>query len=74
MEEMKSTTYRAMATYHLGVNVRTKDDAKENRVSEADVIKAAKDATEGERTIVFEMRSHDDPLKLLEYTRLAATV
>ena len=71
---MKSTTYRAMATYHLGVNVRTKDDAKENRVSEADVIKAAKDATEGERTIVFEMRSHDDPLKLLEYTRLAATV
>ena len=74
MEEMKSTTYRAMATYHLGVNVRTKDDAKENRVSEDDVIKAAKDATEGERTVVFEMRSHDDPLKLLEYTRLAATV
>jgi|TARA_A100001391_G_scaffold11409_1_gene6770 replicative DNA helicase len=74
MEEMKSTTYRAMATYHLGVNVRTKDDAKENRISEEDVIKAAKDATEGERTVVFEMRSHDDPLKLLEYTRLAATV
>ena len=71
---MKSTTYRAMATYHLGVNVRTKDDAKENRISEEDVIKAAKDATEGERTVVFEMRSHDDPLKLLEYTRLAATV
>ena len=74
MEEMKSTTYRAMATYHLGVNVRTKDDARENRISEDEVIKAAKDATEGERTIVFEMRSHDDPLKLLEYTRLAATV
>ena len=35
---------------------------------------AAKLATQGERTIVFEMRSHDDPLKLLEYTRLAATV
>ena len=63
-----------MATYHVGVNVRTKDDAKENRISEEDVIKAAKDATEGERTVVFEMRSHDDPLKLLEYTRLAATV
>ena len=74
MEEMKSTTYRAMATYNLGVNVRTEDDAKENGISEDDVVAAAKLATQGERTIVFEMRSHDDPLKLLEYTRLAATV
>ena len=74
MEEMRSTTYRAMATYHLGVNVRTKDDAQENGVSEEDVIKSALEATQGERTIVFEMRSHDDPLKLLEYTRLASTV
>ena len=74
MEEMRSTTYRAMATYHLGVNVRTKDDAQENNVSEEDVGKAALEATQGERTIVFEMRSHDDPLKLLEYTRLASTV
>ena len=38
------------------------------------MIEAAKEATKGERTIVFEMRSHDDPLKLLEYIRLAATV
>ena len=74
MEEMRSTTYRAMATYHLGVNVRTKDDAQENGVSEDDVVKAALEATQGELTIVFEMRSHDDPLKLLEYTRLASTV
>jgi replicative DNA helicase len=74
MEEMRSTTYRAMATYHLGVNVRTKDDAEENGVSEDDVVKAALEATQGDRTIVFEMRSHDDPLKLLEYTRLASTV
>jgi len=74
MEEMKSTTYRAMATYHLGLNVRTKDDAVENNISEDKVVEAAKVATKGERTIVFEMRSHDDPLKLLEYIRLAATV
>ena len=74
MEEMRSTTYRAMATYQLGVNVRTKDDARENNISEQQVIDAAKEATQGERTIVFEMRSHDDPLKLLEYTRLAASV
>ena len=74
MEEMKSTTYRSMATYHLGVNVRTKDDARENGIAEKDVIEAAKAATKAERTIVFEMMSHDDPLKLLDYVRLAATV
>ena len=55
------------------MNVRTKDDAQENNVSEEDVVKNL-EATQGERTIVFEMRSHDDPLKLLEYTRLASTV
>ena len=74
MEEMKSTTYRAMATYELGCNVRTKDDARVINISEERVIEAAKTATKGERTIVFEMRSHDDPLKLLQYIRLAASV
>lgn len=73
-EEMKSTTYRAMASYELGMNVRTKDDAKANGVSEEQVIEAAKRATKGERTIIFEMRSHDDPMRILEYIRLAATV
>lgn len=74
MEEMKSTTYRAMATYELGFNVRTKDDARDNGVTEDEVIRAAKAATKAERTIIFEMRVHDDPMKLLEYVRLAATV
>lgn len=74
MEEMKSTTYRAMATYQLGVNVRTRDDATWNGVSEEEVIKAAKEATQGDRTIIFEMMSHDDPLKVLDYVRLSATV
>lgn len=74
MEEMKSTTYRAMATYELGVNVRTKDDAAYNSISEKEVIDAAIAATKGERTIIFEMRLHDDPMKLLEYVRLAASV
>lgn len=73
-EEMKSTTYRAMATYELGVNVRTKDDAKWNGYTEEQVIDAAKAATKGERTIIFEMRAHDDPMKVLDYVRLAATV
>lgn len=74
MEEMKSTTYRAMATYELGVNVRTKDDAKENGISEDEVVQAAQRATKGDRTVLFEMRSSDDPLQLLYYVRLAATV
>lgn len=73
-EEMKSTTYRAMATYELGVNVRTKDDAAWNGYTEDQVIEAAKAATKGERTIIFEMRAHDDPMKVLDYVRLAATV
>jgi len=74
MEEMKSTTYRAMATYELGINVRTKDDARDNGVDEEEVIKAAQKATAGERTIIFEMRVHDNPMKLLEYVRLASSV
>jgi len=76
MEEMKSTTYRAMATYQLGVNVRTHDDAKANNISEDEVIRSAQAAadTDNSRTIIFEMRSHDDPLKLLDHTRTAATV
>lgn len=74
MEEMKSTTYRAMATYELGNNVRTKDDAKENGYTEDEVIQAAIKAAQGDRTVIFEMRSSDDPMKLLDYVRLAATV
>jgi replicative DNA helicase len=76
MEEMKSTTYRAMATYQLGLNVRTQDDAKANNISEDEVIRSAQAAadTDNSRTIIFEMRSHDDPLKLLDHTRTAATV
>ena len=74
MEEMKSTTYRAMATYELGHNVRTKDDAEFNGFTEEQVIEAAKSAVKGERTILFEMRSDDNPLSLLDHIRTAAAV
>ena len=74
MEEMRSTTYRAMATYHLGINVRTKEDAKDNGIPEHRVIEAAKEATQDDRTVIFEMRSHDSPMMLLEHVRLGATV
>ena len=75
MEEMKSTTLRAMATYELGVNVRTKEDAERNGYSLDQVEAAANKIADSEnnRTIIFEMQSHDDPLTLLEYTRMAVT-
>ena len=73
MEEMRSTTYRAMATYQMGVNVRTKEDAASNSVKEDDVIAAAQKMAD-DRTVVFELRSHDDPLKIIDYVRMAATV
>lgn len=74
MEEMRSTTYRAMATYQLGNNVRTKEDAAARGYTEDQVIKAAQEMSANERTVIFELRSHDDPMKLLDYVRLAATV
>ena len=73
MEELQTTTWRAMSTYELGINVRTEEDAKRNGVSEDSVKSSAVKAADG-RTILFEMRSHDDPMKLLEYTRLACSV
>lgn len=74
MEEQKATTYRAMASYELGVNVNTKDDAAENGISEAEVIEAAVRATKGDRTVVFEMRQGDDPMEIVNYIRLAGGV
>jgi twinkle protein len=74
MEEMKSTTLRAMATYELGVNVRTKEDAKENGVSEEQVEQAAIKAAKGDHTIIFEMRPTDEPMEILNYVSLAARI
>lgn len=73
-EEMKSTTYRAMASYELGTNVRTKLDAEQNNITEDQVVEAALKAKKGERTILFEMRSADEPLDILDYIRMAAAI
>lgn len=74
MEEQKATTYRAMASYELGVNVTTKDDARENGISEAEVMDAAVRATKEDRTVVFEMRQGDDPMEIVNYCKLAGGV
>jgi len=74
MEEMKSTTFRAMATYELGVNVRTKEDAKANGFDERQVIEAGQRMARDEHTIPFEMRVHEDPMDILDHVRTAVTV
>lgn len=74
MEEQKSTTYRAFATYELGVNVRTKEDAIANGISEEQVIEAAQMVTQGDRTVVFEMKHGDEAEAVVDYCRLAAGV
>ena len=74
MEEVKSTTYRAMATYELGVNVRTREDEESSGYTEEQVIKAGQKIAGGDNTIVFEMQSHDNPMQLLDYVRLSSTV
>ena len=64
-----------MATYHLGCNVRTHEDADRNGYTLDQVEEAANKIADSEnnRTIIFEMQSHDDPLSLLDYTRMAVT-
>ena len=56
MEEMKSTTLRAMATYHLGCNVRTHEDAGRNGYTLDQVEEAANIIADSDnnRTIIFE--------------------
>lgn len=73
-EEMKSTTYRSMASYALNKNVNTKEDASINGVSEEEVIEAAKSIAQNDRTIIFEMRSTDGPEAVLDYIKLAVGV
>jgi replicative DNA helicase len=63
-----------MATYELGVNVRTKEDAEANGFDERQVIDAGQRMARDEHTIPFEMRSHEDPMKILDHVRTAVTV
>lgn len=74
MEEMKATYLRSAASYELGQNVRTKRDAEDRGISEKEVEDAALAAAQGDRTILFEMRAADDPLKLLDYVRIACGI
>ena len=72
MEEVKSVTGRAMATYQLGKNVKTKEDAEFNGVSETEVKEAIKVVLgeTGERFVSFDINPQDpveDTLKQCKY-------
>jgi len=72
MEEVKSVTGRAMATYQLGKNVKTKEDAEFNGVTEDEVKEAIKVVLgdTGERFVSFDINPQDpveDTLKQCKY-------
>lgn len=70
MEEMKSTTGRAMATYELGKNVMTKEDAERNGVSEAEVKEALKAVVGDRKFVSFDINPQnpvEDTLRQCKY-------
>lgn len=62
MEEVKSITGRAMASYQLGKNVMTKEDAVWAGISEEDVKEALKEVVGNEKFISFDVNPQD-PIK-----------
>lgn len=74
MEELKSTTIRSMVTYDIGVNVRTKEDALNNGVDEDTIIKKAREMTDGDRFISFDIDPHDPLESVMECIRVADSV
>ena len=70
MEEMKSTTGRAMATYELGKNVMTKEDAERNGVSEKEVKEALKSVVGDRKFVSFDINPQnpvEDTLRQCKY-------
>lgn len=74
MEEMKSITGRAMATYELGINVKTKEDAENNGVSEGEVKEALVKVIGQEKFISFDINPQDPVEDTLSQCKHAITV
>ena len=74
MEEMKSTTGRAMATYQLGVNVNTQEDAEENGISEEKVIEAVTQVVADEKFISFDINPQEPIEDCLKQCKFAVSV
>lgn len=70
MEEMKSTTGRAMATYELGKNVMTREDAERNGVGETEVKEALRAVVGDRKFVSFDINPQnpvEDTLRQCKY-------
>jgi hypothetical protein len=70
MEEMKSTTGRAMATYELGKNVMTREDAERNGVAETEVKEALRAVVGDRKFVSFDINPQnpvEDTLRQCKY-------
>lgn len=76
MEEVKSVTGRAMATYQLGKNVKTREDAAFSGVTEEEVKDALKTVLgdNGERFISFDVNPQDPVEDTLKQCKHAITI
>lgn len=74
MEEQKSITARAMATYELKTNVKTKEDAETNGVTEDEVKQALSKVVSDEKFISFEVNPQDPVEDCLKQCKHAITI
>lgn len=74
MEEMESTTGRAMATYQLGANVMTEEDAEENGFTEDQVVDALLEVVGDEKFVSFEINPQDPIEDTLRQCKYAVSV
>jgi len=74
MEEMKSTTARGMATYHLGKNVNTKEDQEFYDVSNEELDIAISEVVEDNKFVAFEVNPQDPIEDTLKQAKYAVTV
>lgn len=74
MEEMKSTTGRAMATYQLGANVNTREDAENSGFTEEQVKDALAEVVKDEKFISFDINPQDPIEDCLRQCKHAVTI
>jgi len=74
MEEMKSTTGRAMATYQLGKNVMTKEDAENNGVTEAEVKESLRAVVGDHKFVSFDINPQNPVEDCLKQCKYAVSV
>jgi len=74
MEEVKSVTGRAMATYELGKNVKTKEDADFNGISEEQVKAALSKVLGEEKFVSFDVNPQDPVEDCLRQCKYAISI